>query len=110
MNYMEKFFERFTTTDWAVRRECYRRTSMAGQESEVCFELQPDSGSPSHPPLPDSASGKWHLGKDAAIEAPESASDGSGWHYISVDFRQWNGSNVKVMPIPFTVSSVELSL
>jgi hypothetical protein len=51
-----------------------------------------------------------HLGKNAAIEAPKSASDGSGRHYISVDFREWNGNKVKVMPIPFTVSSVELSL
>ena len=48
------------------------------------------------------------VGKDAAIEAAESASDGTGRFYIGVDFMDWNGSNVKVIPIPFNVSSVEI--
>ena len=48
------------------------------------------------------------VGKDAAIEAAESASDRTGRFYIGVDFMDWNGSNVKVIPIPFNVSSVEI--
>jgi hypothetical protein len=48
-------------------------------------------------------------GKMAAIEAPESASNGRRQVYIAVDFWDWDGSNVKVIPFPFTVSSVEIS-
>lgn len=50
------------------------------------------------------------VGEEVAIEAPESKNDGTGWFYISVDFREWNGNTVKVMPIPFAVSSVEIAL
>jgi hypothetical protein len=48
------------------------------------------------------------VGRYAAIEAPESASDSSGRFYISVDFMEWEGNHVRVMPIPFAVSSVEI--
>jgi hypothetical protein len=51
-----------------------------------------------------------HKGKMAAIEASESVSDGSGRFYIAVDFMDRNGSNVSVMAMPFTVSSVEISV
>ena len=47
------------------------------------------------------------IGKYAAIEAPESLSDGTGRFYISVDFRDWRESNVRIMPMPFSVCSVE---
>jgi hypothetical protein len=50
------------------------------------------------------------VGKDAAIEAAESASDGMGRFYIGVDFIDRNGNNVKVIPIAFAVSSVEVLL
>jgi hypothetical protein len=49
-------------------------------------------------------------GKKVAIEAPESAGDGTGHHYVAVDFWDLNGDNVKVIPFPFSVSSVEISL
>jgi hypothetical protein len=48
------------------------------------------------------------IGKDAAIEAPESVSDGTGRFYISVDFRDQHENIVRIMPIPFSVSSVEI--
>ena len=48
------------------------------------------------------------VGKDAAIEAAESANDGTGRVYVGVDFMGWNENNVKVIPIPFRVSSVEI--
>jgi hypothetical protein len=52
-----------------------------------------------------------HLkGKMAAIEAPESAIDGTGHFYISVDFMESDGGYGRVMPIPFAVSSVEISV
>jgi hypothetical protein len=50
------------------------------------------------------------VGKDAAIEAAESANDGTGRFYIGVDFMDRNENNVKVIPIPFRVSSVEILL
>ena len=59
----------------------------------------------------DSASFFRHLhGKMVAIEAAESVSDGSGRFYIAVDFKDWNGVNVRVLPMPFTVSSVETEI
>lgn len=50
------------------------------------------------------------VGKDAAIEAAESANDGTGRFYIGVDFMERNDNNVKVIPIPFRVSTVEIVL
>jgi hypothetical protein len=49
-------------------------------------------------------------GKMVAIEAPESAINGTGQVYIGVDFWDVDGSNIRVIPFPFTVSSVEISL
>jgi hypothetical protein len=48
-------------------------------------------------------------GKMAAIEAPESTNDGGTRFYIAVDFMDWSGNNV-VIPMPFTVSSVEMEI
>jgi hypothetical protein len=50
------------------------------------------------------------VGKEAAIEAAESANDGTGRFYIGVDFMERNGGNVETIPISFAVSSVEIVL
>jgi hypothetical protein len=50
-------------------------------------------------------------GKLAAIEAPESMSDGARRFYIAVDLMPGSDENsLRVLPMPFTVSSVSMEI
>jgi hypothetical protein len=48
------------------------------------------------------------VGKDAAIEAAESVRERNGWVCIGVDFMDRTENSVKVIPMPFRVSSIEI--
>lgn len=47
------------------------------------------------------------IGKPVALESEESVSDGSGSFYVAVDFWRPTDNSVRVIPMNFSISSVE---